>query len=110
MEGSFTGDSERCVKASSESRDLSKGGLWADHKGRPLSGDFERKVTFCFFRQICSLGTADDKQRRLWKKTPFSIWGRCGNWRGPHTPCALEESLSMATVMQHLSLYGSSLR
>jgi hypothetical protein len=54
-EGSFNGDSERYVKAGSESRDLFKGGPLADHNGRPLSGD-ERKVTFCLLRQLVHWG------------------------------------------------------
>ena len=48
------------VKTGSESRDLSKGGPLADHNGRPLSGDFDRKMAFCHLRHPCSLGTVDD--------------------------------------------------
>jgi hypothetical protein len=60
MEGSFSGDSERYVKAGSENRDLSIGGPLGDHKGKPLSRDFERKLKFCLLRRPCSLGTVDD--------------------------------------------------
>jgi hypothetical protein len=41
-EGFFTMDAERYINAGSESRDLSTGDLLTDHKGRPLSWDFER--------------------------------------------------------------------
>jgi hypothetical protein len=50
LEGSFSGESERYVKAGSENGSL--------HRG-PVSGDSERKVTFYLLRQPCSLGTVN---------------------------------------------------